>query len=514
MSIMQFMDRAAPLALDPAIALLGNEEQGLAIDFTAMRGFIRDRATAANNWLGDPNAKLTYASPSAKWIWNAFGVLTSGTTLRCDHDPASLDSSVTPLNSLGIGAGAVVNKSVVLAGGTFTYAVGEVVRLTDASDISKWILGRVVSWTAGTKTLVIAGYAASAVYLSGSNWKVIVALGIRVESQRTNLLTNSEFPNGISDAPTKSNVTATAFPGLPNNTGLAFAADGAQAYAYKANTALTDGTLYTFSLFVYIDDELGPPAFAGTIGAATTDFGLIAQGVQVSMSSFVVQSLGARLYRVSAQYTASATAGGFGVVRYVTNRQRAFRVSGYQFEAGGFPSSYIPTTSAQVTRAADDLTLLASAVPYNAAAGTLSAEYCTVMDGTTSTSVALGLSDAPGGSNANFYDVISERRDGQVSASGGNPSGAGSTMTTGVFRRHAVGYDFAANTERSATDGVTTIDTTLTLTGVPTGFGRFAVGFRTRAAGTKDCWIERHVRRILYVPRQMTDAELRARTAA
>lgn len=90
----QYIDRAAPFALDPAIALLGNEREGLALDFLNLRAYVRDRDTTANFFLGDPNSLLTYSSPSTKWIVNKSGLLVSGTTLRTEYDGAG--------NALGV----------------------------------------------------------------------------------------------------------------------------------------------------------------------------------------------------------------------------------------------------------------------------------------------------------------------------------------------------------------------------------------------------------------------------
>lgn len=88
MSVIQFIDRPAPFALDPAIALLDAPE-GAAFDFVSGRAWVRDRTIPANNFLGDVNDLLTYASPSVKYVTNSAGLLVPGTTLRCDHDPAT-----------------------------------------------------------------------------------------------------------------------------------------------------------------------------------------------------------------------------------------------------------------------------------------------------------------------------------------------------------------------------------------------------------------------------------------
>ena len=66
--------------------LLGREREGLAIDFTDMSMVVRDWKTPANNFFGDPNSKLTYSSPSTKWILGANGLYSSGTTLRTSYD--------------------------------------------------------------------------------------------------------------------------------------------------------------------------------------------------------------------------------------------------------------------------------------------------------------------------------------------------------------------------------------------------------------------------------------------
>jgi hypothetical protein len=72
--------------IDGASRLLAGEPDGLAIDFTDMSMVIRDTATPANNFSGVPSTKLTYSSPSTKWIRNASGLLESGTTLRTEYD--------------------------------------------------------------------------------------------------------------------------------------------------------------------------------------------------------------------------------------------------------------------------------------------------------------------------------------------------------------------------------------------------------------------------------------------
>ena len=73
-------------SLDPALALLGTNAEGLAIDGPSLRAVVRSPGL---NWSGNINDLLTYADPSTKWIVNKAGVLESGTALRCEYDPVT-----------------------------------------------------------------------------------------------------------------------------------------------------------------------------------------------------------------------------------------------------------------------------------------------------------------------------------------------------------------------------------------------------------------------------------------
>ena len=73
-----------------ADALIGSESQGLAVDFTDFSMVIRDTGTPANNFSGNPNSKLTYSSPSTKWILGSNGLYQSGTTLRTEYNSSGV----------------------------------------------------------------------------------------------------------------------------------------------------------------------------------------------------------------------------------------------------------------------------------------------------------------------------------------------------------------------------------------------------------------------------------------
>ncbi len=69
---------------------LANETDGLAIDFTDLSMVIKDTATPANAFAGDPNTKLTYSSPSTKWILGSNGLYSSGTTMRTSYNTSGV----------------------------------------------------------------------------------------------------------------------------------------------------------------------------------------------------------------------------------------------------------------------------------------------------------------------------------------------------------------------------------------------------------------------------------------
>lgn len=72
--------------LTGAQRMIRNETEGVSIDFTDMSMVIRDAVTPTNNFDGNPNTQLTYTAPSAKLVRNQAGIYQSGTTLRTDYD--------------------------------------------------------------------------------------------------------------------------------------------------------------------------------------------------------------------------------------------------------------------------------------------------------------------------------------------------------------------------------------------------------------------------------------------
>jgi len=198
--------------------------------------------------------------------------------------------------------------------------------------------GNVVERIAYAVTVPVAT-AATAAALAAA-----VTLATNPQQAGSNLLTQSEFANGVGDAPVRGGAataaTMTGFAGA-----IRLASDTVHTYAYKS-FATIPGVTYTLSVIVEMEDGLPPSLGSSSASAAANSFTLTLFSSVTSPPTYVVQDLGGGRYRVSATGVAPAAPGtNFGVAKLVTNDTRAFRVSGYQLEQADAASRYTPTTT-------------------------------------------------------------------------------------------------------------------------------------------------------------------------
>lgn len=167
----------------------------------------------------------------------------------------------------------------------------------------------------------------------------------------SNLLTQSEFPNGLSDSPTHgSAVTAATIAWGGFTAGIAFSTTGnANNYAYKALAALSSASTGVFSVFVKFDDG-NAPTFGSSDGTSSTnDFVLVVTGAVTPPLNYTVTSMGGGVYRVSSSSVAIAAAGGnTGIAKYAANSTRTFVVTGYSVCLGSL-SAYAKTTTTAIS---------------------------------------------------------------------------------------------------------------------------------------------------------------------
>lgn len=215
-------------------------------------------------------------------------------------------------------------------------------------------------------------------------------LGMLIEEARTNLLQQSQSIDNVYWIKVGTVIAANAVLAPDGTTTAARVADTAASSNHNFNpsagTVLT-AALHTFSIHLkkgthsklqmslavaalavgyIIDVDLD----AGTV-SAVTHLGGATGGVAT------IQTLPNGWYRVSLSGLATAatwyaaiwmTDGSFN--RTYLGTATNLYVWGAQLEAGAFQSSYIPTTSASVTRAADNVTLAVAEFQYSDAVGT------------------------------------------------------------------------------------------------------------------------------------------------
>lgn len=223
--------------------------------------------------------------------------------------------------------------------------------------------------------------------------------GLLIEEQRTNLLTySSDFDNG---AWPKTNITltpnATTAPDGTLTADLFAATTNTNAYYYRG-VSLANGT-YTYSIYVkkfgvdgthnfYFNDATSSQATVTmTFTGGVLSLSSVLTTNVFSAGSATATNIGNGWYRVA--LTATITNGtGPAVALTCGNTGRdgysGIYIWGAQLEARAFPTSYIPTTTAQVTRSADSASMTGTNFSswFNASEGTVVGEFSSATNST------------------------------------------------------------------------------------------------------------------------------------
>jgi hypothetical protein len=328
------------------------------------------------------------------------------------------------------------------------------------------------------------------------------SLGLLVEEQRTNLLTASEAmhtsPWGLAAA------TAVANDGVaPDGTTTADKVISTGGGVFRAGVGVANSTAYTYSVFLKhvagtgVVSAVGFERFGSTPLAGTSSFnlltGAIVNGAAVQSSS--ITRYPNNWYRVSV--TATSTDVTTTVVNYAAASGNEFLIWGAQLETGAFPTSYIPTTTATVTRSADVASITGANFSswYRQDEGTVFAEVA--LNGRRASSPFVQFEDATAGDriqlrqSADAANVFAQATDG-ASASPGIASTAFAVGTNFKIAFATKASDYAASiggATASASSTLTTIPTVDRLT--------FSSSFNPPAAGT--------IRRLTYWPSRLAN---------
>ncbi len=345
--------------------------------------------------------------------------------------------------------------------------------------------------------------------------------GLLIEGARTNLLTYSE---DLSNAAWTKSGASTGSPVSAKGVSLSLLVEDSATSTHQAQqgVSFTSGSTYSVSVLAKAKERsrfaltLGASAFSGF---AIGDFDLVAQTATSTggtAAACSITSIGDGVFRcvVTATATATAAANVFmqlsnGSTTYTGNGTSGMYFGAVQAELGAIPSSYIPTTSATVTRAAEVCKIATTLFPATATGPyTIFAKGImppTNASDSTRVPVALSIGSSPqvryfakiASGNIAGTNVVSSVTD----ASTGN-------VVVAPFNPVKMAARFDLNNCNTAING--TLGTTDTACAYPSAPTQLNIGnFNDGSASHWHGWIQQ----IAVIPVALTDAQLQAVTA-
>jgi hypothetical protein len=345
------------------------------------------------------------------------------------------------------------------------------------------------------------------------NPSTLAANGLLIEEARTNLaLQSQDFATTWTPSAASISVDVEVSPDGTSNADKLIEDNTTSTHTLGQVFSFTSGVTYAVSIFAKAAERTRIEYRAGN----TTTFGAraifdLSAGtvVQTTSGTASIQSIGNGWYRCIIVGASAATASTNMLVylvesgtttNYLGDGTSGVYIWGAQLEAGAFPTSYIPTTSSAVTRAADVASVNTLSPWFSAAEGTLYAEWTRGYTGNFSNysgqatllsgaSQAIAAALTVPGSTAIYNSMIV----------GGVQQLTYQAVTTLTTNKVALAY--AENNTQWAGNGVS--KPTDTVCSVPT-VTSLALGYS--ATGTS--YLNGYLRRVSYYPRRLSQAEL------
>ena len=305
------------------------------------------------------------------------------------------------------------------------------------------------------------------------------SLGLLVEEQRTNLILQSEdFSTTWTNVNTSEAINVATAPDgtttadkLITNNGIA----GISSYIAQTVVKSAAATTYTYSVFAKTGEagtgtlQLLAVDTATSANSATSSFSTVSGTIAVAASvngtfanaSSIITPLADGWYRCSLTFT-TGTETSINLRLYsrlptTGDGTRGILLWGAQLEVGAFPTSYIPTVAATVTRAADVASITGANFSswYNQTEGTVFAEAISVATNTSVFSISDNSTNnriqLETGSNTRRFRITSSgsaRYDNSVSYTFGTQGKtAGAYLTTSA--NHATNGTLGTNSTAS-----------------------------------------------------------------
>jgi|LakMenEpi03Aug12_release.lakeMendotaPanAssembly.Ray.scaffolds.fasta_scaffold13468_11 hypothetical protein len=350
------------------------------------------------------------------------------------------------------------------------------------------------------------------------------SLGLLIEESRTNSIRNSQAggsTNGVIGSggvmPTNWVITANAngitseiigtgtedglayidikYSGTPTSNGFVYptpesatqiSASSGQTWTFSTYCKLAAGSLSGATVRIYTAERASGGANLANTAATLTP---------------TTASLASQRSSVTRTFNNGSTNFALGIyeIAYTNGNpiDLTLRIAAPQLEQGAFATSYIPTTSAAVTRSADSAIVNPISSFYNASEGTLFAEFSRYsIAGSGSIFVA---DNETIGNRVGLFGTVA-----QVAISDVFTTIDALSVVAGTVYRGILGYkanDHAATLNGAAVD-------TNTAVGVPTAATHLRLGAEAFAGGE----LSGHIRRIAYFPKRLSNALLQSLT--